>query len=297
MQGRAWFFRLSSVLLAVVTSSTSSYGRDVQDEVIYGDDDRLDLADATAADFLEYARATALVTKRSDMGSLQSTTPFVNLAAVAYGEAFSLCSDEPFFEQPATGFCSSFLVAPDIMVTAGHCLRSQNDCSEAAFVFDYAVDDSGRDPTVAAKGNIYLCDQVLHTKLESDTKLDFAIVKLNRAVTGRTPLRMRRSGEVSIGEDLTVIGNPSGLPTKIAGGAKVRSNDTAVYFRANLDTFGGNSGSAILNTRTGVVEGVLVRGEEDFELQDGDCMRSKRCADEACQGEEATRATEVARFL
>ncbi len=62
---------------------------------------------------------------------------------------------------------------------------------------------------------------------------------------------------------LVVIGRPSGLPTKVADGAQVRSvND--VFLVANLDTYGGNSGSAVFNAVTGVVEGILVRGDTDY---------------------------------
>ena len=36
------------------------------------------------------------------------------------------------------------------------------------------------------------------------------------------------------------------------------------YFTANLDTYRGNSGSPVFNAITHKVEGVLVRGEQDF---------------------------------
>lgn len=49
---------------------------------------------------------------------------------------------------------------------------------------------------------------------------------------------------------------PAGLPQKIAGGAKVRSIQTG-FFVANLETDGGNSGSAVFNLSNGVIEGIL----------------------------------------
>lgn len=36
---------------------------------------------------------------------------------------------------------------------------------------------------------------------------------------------------------------PAGLPTKIAGGATMRDASPNGYYVANLDTYGGNSGS------------------------------------------------------
>jgi hypothetical protein len=55
--------------------------------------------------------------------------------------------DDPFYGQPTPGRgCSGFLVAPDLVVTAGHCIAGQPpeaqppyDCSHRYVVFDYAV--------------------------------------------------------------------------------------------------------------------------------------------------------------
>ncbi|OQB98875.1 MAG: hypothetical protein BWX80_03903 [Candidatus Hydrogenedentes bacterium ADurb.Bin101] len=72
-----------------------------------------------------------------------------------------------------------------------------------------------------------------------------------------------------------VIGHPSGLPKKIAFGSetRVRKNDAQGFFYANLDSYGGNSGSPVFNAEDGFVEGILVRGNTDFVLN-GDCFRS-----------------------
>jgi hypothetical protein len=47
----------------------------------------------------------------------------------------------------------------------------------------------------------------------------------------------------------------------------------------------------VINADTFLVEGILVRGEDDFEAQ-GPCRVSKRCADNECEGESASRASE-----
>jgi V8-like Glu-specific endopeptidase len=73
---------------------------------------------------------------------------------------------------------------------------------------------------------------------------------------------LRTSGTPNQGDRLTVVGYPMGLPAKIAAGAVVREIRSA-YLVANLDTYGGNSGSAVFSTdalESGTlrVEGVLV---------------------------------------
>jgi hypothetical protein len=65
-----------------------------------------------------------------------------------------------------------------------------------------------------------------------------------------------------------------------------------VYFRANLDTYGGNSGSAVFDANTGVVEGILVRGENDFVTR-GSCRATNYCPANGCRGEDVTHITNV----
>jgi hypothetical protein len=59
-----------------------------------------------------------------------------------------------------------------------------------------------------------------------------------------------------------------GLPQKYAPAAKIRDN--------SLDTCGGNFGSPVFNATDYKVEGILVRGENDF-VSDGTCYVSLVC--------------------
>ena len=90
-----------------------------------------------------------------------------------------------------------------------------------------------------------------------------------------------------------MIGFPSGLPCKVAANAKVSQNTDTFVFTGNLDTYGGNSGSPVFNLTTHEVEGILVRGGEDFEFVTntlGGCIQSVVLTDS--DGNEAcTRAT------
>jgi len=184
-------------------------------------------------------------------------------------------------------------VAPDIIVTAGHCLLSTAGCISTRFVFGFAIEQEGVVPQYVSESEVYSCTKVIHAK-QNDT--DFSVVQLSRSVIGHTPLNIRRSGHISVGTPLFVIGHPAGLPTKIAGGASVRSNFRDGYFVANLDTYGGNSGSAVFNAEDGKVEGILVRGETDFTNENG-CSMSNVCTNNGCRGEDVTYITEVLPYL
>jgi hypothetical protein len=82
---------------------------------------------------------------------------------------------------------------------------------------------------------------------------------------------------------------------KIADGASVREVK-GTHLVANLNTYGGNSGSAVINSETFEVEGILVRGETDFAWQ-GDCNVSLVCPTSGCRGEDCTRTTEFANLI
>jgi Peptidase S46 len=89
---------------------------------------------------------------------------------------------------------------------------------------------------------------------------------------------------------LYVIGHPCGLPQKYAPRARVRDNTPDTFFVANLDTYGGNSGSPVFNSSSNAVEGILVRGENDF-VSRGSCYVSMVCPTTGCRGEDVTRST------
>jgi V8-like Glu-specific endopeptidase len=126
--------------------------------------------------------------------------------------------------------------------------------------------------------------------------MDYAVVELNRDVEGATPMKFRKSGKITDGQELVVIGHPSGLPTKIADGAFVRNNSSKAFFSASLDTYGGNSGSAVFNVNTGEIEGILVRGENDY-VRNGSCTASNLCPMDGCRGEDVTRIMNVKEIM
>ncbi len=113
----------------------------------------------------------------------------------------------------------------------------------------------------------------------------------NHCITG-----IRRAGRFGNTQAIHVIGRPSGLPTKFAGGAAVRNNQPNAFFVANLDNYGGNSRSPVFNSATHEVEGILVQGETDF-VQQGNCMVSLVCPNAGYRGEDCTRTTEFAQLL
>ncbi len=269
-----------AVLIFSLTSIQSSHAD--APFVLYGNDDRREVFEEKSSIKRTLARSVAAVfapgvLKKNRDGSYSAD-------AVSYRSEYNLCETERFAEQSIASDCSAFLIAPDVVATASHCIIDEWNCSRLRFAFDYGYMKLGQDPNLLPAENVYRCDRILSMSDADNSKRDFAIVKLDREVTSREPLKLRTQGMVNAGEELFVIGHPSGLPMKIASRARVREV-LADKILANLDTYAGNSGSPIFNAKTYEVEGLLVSGEQDF-VKVGSCNISRRCDDHACRGEE-----------
>jgi len=261
-------------------------------KVIYGTDDRQDVWELTQpADRNDVDCVVALFrnTQVTDNGNGTSTLQTQN-----FGAARNLCSTERFRDQPIGAFCSGFLVAPDIIATAGHC-ADMSDVTTIRFVFGFRMTDAATAVTVINNSEIYSGVSIIDRQ-EVGTGPDWALVRIDRPVTNHRIAPIRRTGKIPDAQAVHVVGHPVGLPTKFAGGAAVRDNGPAAFFVANLDTYGGNSGSPVFNSATREVEGILVRGETDFATQNG-CRVSLVCPTSGCRGEDVTRATEFANLV
>lgn len=302
---RTWaVVSLSSAALGCADGSSQSMHIEARLAVIYGQDDRKEPYDYPAGSVIHaWSRSSAIQVDTSSLRRAKGSG-FTLVVKETYSESMRasgrpLCPEEPFQDQPILGgMCSGFLVAPDIVITAGHCVSAPDVCPYVAFVFGAGYDRETRDPSHAGSDDVYFCDDVLE-RVAIRGSADYAVVKVDRPVVGRAPLPLRRAGRVAAAdEELVLIGNPLGLPTKIAAHGRVVDDTPAHFFRANTDSYGGGSGSVVMGVRSGLVEGVLVRGEKDLAQRDG-CWMSRACPEDAstCRGEDVCRATEFAGYV
>lgn len=277
---------ITAAVLAAALRLTAS--AQVEGQVIYGSDDRIDVYQTDNAKLRSLADSTVALMQAS---SVKAEGAVAKLETEPYGPGNGLCKDEPFYEQVTAAFCSGSLVAPDVIMTAGHCVTSDSSCANTKFVFGFAVKEKGKMPTSVPAKEVYGCAKLLGREQINDGA-DWALIKLDRAVTGHAPLKLNKTGQIENKTPIVVIGHPAGLPTKIAGGAEVRDASKNGYFVANLDTYGGNSGSAVFNAKNGNVEGILVRGEQDYTYR-GSCRVSNVCPADGCRGEDVTKISVV----
>ena len=252
-------------------------GRTVHAQSIYGIDDRIDTYQETDPQLRQYARAVCALIKAENLSTNETgrtltlkTQPFVVQGYYPY-------ESEPFRNQPLAAFGSGFLISSNLVVTAGHCIDSEHDLTQIAFVFGFQMRDASTAITNLTVDQVFYGAELIARELQGDR--DWAVVRLSQpvALADFSPLPFRRIGDIAEGIRVGVIGHPMGLPQKIAFGINttVRHNNNTNYFTANLDTYGGNSGSPVLNAETGEVEGILVRGwEPSFRLTNGNTFVS-----------------------
>jgi V8-like Glu-specific endopeptidase len=287
-------------------------------KVVYGKDNRK-----------EYYQVNSFLRNLADSTAAMVENKIIDASYDSYniytqsthGQEARLCEGEKFAEQSQASFCSGFLVGEDTLVTAGHCFKTLQSygytdeeavCEGFSWIFDHKIEKNGQSKLRGINANsVYKCKSVVKAVFEPSMNMDFAVIKLDRKVLNRRPLTYRSTGKLADKTQLVVIGHPSRLPMKIAAGGTILANRKANSFTTSLDTFHGNSGSAVFNARTGVIEGILVSGKADYvKISDGkggSCnvvnvcdMNGANCMDGegfGPAGEEVTRITLLTKYL
>jgi MYXO-CTERM domain-containing protein len=232
--------------------------------VVYGADDRREIDDVPAWRQVFDESVVALIrgARLVDEGGGQ-----IGIRAMTLSEKFSVCDDERFALQVTAASCGGVLIGSDLVLTAGHCFSAEARCDRFAYVMGYA----GENPKLDAE-RVYGCRDVIVTQYDvgDGRHVDFAVVKLDRPVRG-APVSIDRNAP-RVGDAVTMLGFPNGLPGKVDTGGTVTEDGASDHFQATLDAFAGNSGSPVFDEAK-ALRGILVAGAPyDYVAGDG-CWR------------------------
>lgn len=275
---------MKRVVLIATLAVSSAYAA-ITPKVIYGVDNRFELRNSP---FASLRNSVAGMVKKSNLALNSEAEEFdvKYFSDMTYYRGTKTCADIKFREQATLPSCTGFLVSEDILITAGHCMvnysehvidsKDNDNCKNNSWVFGFEDTTENEDGIKFKRDDIYECESIIEASYKSDS--DFAVIKLNRKTIDKEVVMMNTNNlNYDIGSDIFVVGHPTGLPLKVAGGAKVYKNVGANKFVSNLDTFAGNSGSPIFNMQKEVI-GILVSGETDYYFDKKDkCIRPNSC--------------------
>lgn len=203
-----------------------------------------------------------------------------------------LCPSEKFSRDPSISYaCTGFLIAPDLLVTAGHCAVNAGGeishekggyCEVYTWYFDYQNSTSLPLSQSRFLGDkIFKCEEIVYAINEQEELgRDFALIRLNRKVpSSRHIFQVAKANDLNLSSRVNMLGHPMGTPLKISPNGRIlEDHSQKTYLKTNLDAFAGNSGSPVLNSRNQVV-GVLVAGKPNigtYKTPAG-CERYNRC--------------------
>lgn len=258
---------------------------------IYGADERELINDSSDKNVRKLSESVAMIV-HEDTLTRNWMSSIVKAELLSEKSMVNLCLDEKFSKHHSLNSCTGFLIGPDLVASAGHCFMSADDCENKKILFEVTTKNETGNGYKVPNHRIYECAEIVKSALGNEQ--DFAVIRLKSKVYGRKPLRLKpfKAAPLAKGEKVFMIGHPLGLPLVLSKAAKVIETDNEHFFKATLDSFEGNSGSPVFNARTLEVEGILVRGEEDF-VQEGQCRRYKNYEEESGKGESITKIREL----
>jgi V8-like Glu-specific endopeptidase len=282
-QAAAWSRTISLCVAVFLYTGCSSYprGNEVTETasqpVIYGADDRQQYYDiqSPAVRSLVATRSVALVP--TDAVAIKDGQ--VLLRGPTWQAAAGLCPDVRLATDPVVASCSAILLAPDLVLTAGHCL-SAVDCGSMAIVRGFRRDAPDHLAPIGLE-DLAFCRSVIAWDPGEESqgdRLDYAWIELDhpladpsslRTGTGTAdgssaPVQFASEDAVSLGQPLVSFGYGGGGPVTMTAAtvtnARIGHGD---FFLTDLDAFQGMSGAPLFDSEQHLV-GIDNRGAPDF---------------------------------
>lgn len=270
------FLQMAGCGFEAAPTSTFDGKMEAREGVVYGADSILDVPKVTANSKL----SVALV--KNDQwqiyNSLQSQKQKNEFYTVS--EVYGI-EGVAWSTQPSLAYCSGLFLGKDLVLTAGHCLQTQEDCNNTQLVFNFELNSS--------EATALRCKKIIKSKNSIQKEgLDFALIQMEKAVDIPGVGLPKKKAEPSLSNQrIYALGYPLGSFKKISSGKVRKVMPKSGVLVSNLDVFEGNSGSPVFSAKTHELVGILSSGEGDFVKNDENDseVSIKKCSNRGCSGE------------
>jgi hypothetical protein len=220
---------------------------------ITGIDTRTRIADADAK-IQEVSLSVAAIISKDQITDLDES---LLVRPLRFESQF--CAGEQFSHEPRYTGCSAFKIADHLVATAAHCInpsRIEQFCEDNDIVFGFNNAHVQLDGDRNAITDIKQRAQCKSVRFYSydDRKEDVAIIEIApRSDIRNLELSLTRP---NIGDDVFMIGHGSGYLANSHTGVVLDFNFSKNEFDTSNDSFGGDSGSPVIDFITGEVVGI-----------------------------------------
>jgi len=277
-----------SVLFVIAFCGGCSAEQNSELFTVYNKDDRTSLSGASE-EVAHYAPTVALLSQKHRSPSPQN----LNLSAPKLGAVFDMCMDEAFVEDKTVGDCTGFLVAKNLLLTAGHCVKSESACSKRTIIFNF----HHQNQSTVRSSDLYFCKSIA-ARLEAHEG-DLALIELDRVVELNQSQALLKIEDFvpETKESMRILSHPFGVSLKLSVLESSPEHDGTFFF-AQADVSGGSSGAPVFHPATGKLAGVVVGGESDLVWDEkSQCNRNKVCEDYRCKGEKFASPSTVLKLM
>jgi V8-like Glu-specific endopeptidase len=208
-------------------------------------------------------------------GSLGVTTGFVDDHQGPVGQLQWNSNLATIYTNPGNvsgvRWCTGTLIGGNLFLTAGHCfdqdagawelprvngsddvISSEEIATNMHVNFNYQVDPNG----VLRPEQQFAVEELIEYRLGN---LDFGILRLAGDPHLTFGTCQVATDDPQQGDPICIIGHPAGVPKRIEAGAVSALSGSQIRYN-DIDTLGGNSGSAVLLSPGGTVVGVHTNG-------------------------------------